>query len=75
MPHAALESLYDNNVPVLKNIQMHRIGDLASVDPDILDDAIEIWEEEAEKRRREKEQEQFQSILDEYRSERRRGLV
>jgi predicted RNase H-like nuclease (RuvC/YqgF family) len=51
------------------------VGDLASVDPDILEEAIELWKEGAEKRRNEKEQEQFQSILDEYRSERRRGLV
>ena len=63
------------SVPVLKDIQLHRVGDLASVDPDILDEAIELWKEGAEKRRHEKEQEQFQSILDEYRSERRRGLV
>ncbi|MDK2826384.1 MAG: uncharacterized protein PWQ63_544 [Methanolobus sp.] len=75
MPHAALESFYDNDVPVLKDIQIHRVGDLASVDPDILESAIEIWQEGAEKRRHEKEQEQFQSILDEYRSERRRGLA
>lgn len=75
MPHAALESFYDNNIPVLKDIQMHRVGDLASVDPEILENAINIWKEEAEERQRDKEHEQFKSILDEYRSERRRGLV
>ncbi len=75
MPHAALESFYDYEVPVLKDIRVHRVGDLASVNPEILENAIDQWEKKAEERRREKEHEQVKSILDEYRSERRRGLV
>jgi predicted RNase H-like nuclease (RuvC/YqgF family) len=75
MPHVALEYFYDNNVPVLKDVKVHRVGDLASIDPDMLDESIGKWQEGAEKRLREKEQEQFQSILEEYKSERRRGLV
>ncbi|WP_340817732.1 DUF460 domain-containing protein [Methanolobus sp. WCC4] len=75
LPHAALESFYDGDVPVLKDIQVHRVGDLASVNPDQLEEAIDKWQEEAEERRREKEHEQVRSILDEYRSERRRGLA
>jgi hypothetical protein len=75
MPHVALEYFYDNNVPVLKDVKVHRVGDLASIDPDMLDESIRKWQEGAEKRLREKEQEQFQSILEEYKSERRRGLV
>jgi predicted RNase H-like nuclease (RuvC/YqgF family) len=75
MPHVALEYFYDNNIPVLKDVKVHRVGDLASIDPDMLDESIRKWQEGAEKRLREKEQEQFQSILEEYKSERRRGLV
>lgn len=75
MPYAALESFYDAEVPVLRNIQLHRVGDLASVEPEILDKAIGSWREEADRRRREKEHKHVQSILEEYRSERRRGLA
>ncbi len=75
MPHAAMEAFYDSEVPVLKDIQVHRVGDLASVSPEVLDAAIEQWKEGAEERRREQEHEQVRAILDEYRSERRRGLA
>ncbi|WP_207205285.1 DUF460 domain-containing protein [Methanolobus psychrotolerans] len=75
MPHAALEFFYDGEVPVLKGIQIHRIDDLASVDPGLLKDAIGVWKKEADERRRKKEHEQVQSILEEYQSERRRGLA
>lgn len=75
MPHHALESFYDAQVPVLKDVPIQRVGELASVNPHTLGSAIDIWQKEADKRRREKEHRQVQSILEEYRSERRRGLV
>ena len=75
IPYAAMESFYDGDVPVLKGLQVHRVGDLASVNPDILEEAIDKWRKKAEERRKEKEHEQVKFILDEYRSERRRGLV
>lgn len=75
MPHGALEYFYEGNVPVLKDVQIHIIGDLASVEPGILESAIEEWQKGADERRKEKEHKQVQSILEEYRSERRRGLV
>ncbi|MDY0385990.1 MAG: DUF460 domain-containing protein [Methanolobus sp.] len=75
IPHEALEYFYEGNVPVLKDLQIHLIGDLASVEPGILESAIEEWQKGADKRRKEKEHKQVQSILEEYRSERRRGLV
>lgn len=75
MPHAALEHFYDSDIPVLKGLNLQRVDDFATVEPDALDKAIFEWEEEAKERRKEKEHEQFKSILDEYRSERRRGLA
>jgi predicted RNase H-like nuclease (RuvC/YqgF family) len=45
------------------------------VDPELLESAIGQWQETADERRREKEHRQVQSILEEYRSERRRGLA
>ncbi len=75
MPHGALESFYDGEVPVLKDIGIHLIDDLASVNPEILESAIAEWQKGADERRKEKEHKQVQSILEEYRSERRRGLA
>jgi predicted RNase H-like nuclease (RuvC/YqgF family) len=75
MPHSALESFYDGEVPVLKDMQIQIIGDLASVNPEILESAIGVWQKGADERRKEKEHKQVQFILEEYRSERRRGLA
>jgi predicted RNase H-like nuclease (RuvC/YqgF family) len=75
MPYAALDSFFDAGVPVLKGVPINRVGDLASVDPELLESAIGQWQETADERRREKEHRQVQSILEEYRSERRRGLA
>ncbi|TGC11474.1 DUF460 domain-containing protein [Methanolobus halotolerans] len=75
MPYAALEQFYDSGIPVLKGLKLQRVDDFATVGPDALDRAVFEWEEEARQRRKEKEHEQFKSMLDEYRSERRRGLV
>ncbi|MBN2109557.1 MAG: DUF460 domain-containing protein [Methanosarcinaceae archaeon] len=75
MPHAALEHFYDSDIPVIRGLEMQRVDDFATVAPEALDKAISEWEEKASERRKEKEHEQFKSILDEYRSERKRGLA
>jgi hypothetical protein len=75
MPHTALEYFYDSNLPVIKGLEVQRVDDFAMVDPARLEDSISEWEEQSKKRLKEKEHQQFKSILDEYRSERRRGLV
>jgi len=75
MPHAALESFNDANIPVLRSLEIQRQGDFAIVSPQRLDEEIAKWNTENEKRLKEKEHDQFKNILDEYRSERRRGLV
>jgi hypothetical protein len=75
MPYAALEYFYDFNLPVIKGLEVQRVDDFAMVDPARLDEAIGEWEERSKERLKEKEHRQFKSILDEYRSERRRGLA
>ncbi|WP_406661136.1 DUF460 domain-containing protein [Methanolobus sp. ZRKC3] len=75
MPHAALESFYDAAIPVLSSLEIQRVDDFATVVPGRLDEEIAKWEEGARKRLKEKEHKQFKHILDEYKSERRRGLV
>jgi len=75
IPHAALEYFYDSGLPVIKALEVQRVDDFALVDPVKLNEAISEWEEKARARIKEKEHQQFKSILDEYRSERRRGIL
>jgi hypothetical protein len=75
IPHTALEYFYDSNLPVIRGLEVQRVDDFAMVDPVMLDEAIREWDEKIRARMREKEHQQFKSILDEYRSERRRGLA
>lgn len=75
MPHAALDFFNDANIPVIRSLDIQRQGDFAIVAPEKLDVEITKWLRENEDRLREKEHKQFKNILDEYRSERRRGLV
>ncbi|MCQ6962236.1 DUF460 domain-containing protein [Methanolobus chelungpuianus] len=75
IPHAALEYFYDSNLPVIRGLEVQRVDDFAMVDPAMLDEAIREWDEKIRAHVREKEHQQFKSILDEYRSERRRGLA
>ncbi|MEZ5335026.1 MAG: hypothetical protein R2741_07230 [Methanolobus sp.] len=49
------------------------LATLPQLIPKKLEDAIAKWQEEADPERKEKEHKQVQSILEEYRSERRRG--
>lgn len=73
--HAASETFFKGNVPVLRNIPLERAEDFAMADPGILKISIAAWEKEAEIRHRKAKEDQLQSLFEEYRSERRRGLV
>ncbi len=44
-------------------------------DPEILKTSIASWEKEAEIKHRKAKEDELQSLFEEYRSERRRGLV
>lgn len=73
--HAAEETFFKGDVPVLKNIPLERAEDFAMVEPETLKTAIESWEKEADAKRHKAKQDELQSLFDEYKSERRRGLV
>jgi predicted RNase H-like nuclease (RuvC/YqgF family) len=78
MSHAAEEELFNLGVPVLKakdvKVQFDKTEDLAVIDPDDIKNAIELWNMNAEKRRMAAKEEWLKSLVDEYRSERRREL-
>jgi len=78
MSHAAEEELFNLCVPVLKaqdvNIQFDSTEDLAVIDPEDIKNAIELWNQKAEIRRMAAKEEWLKSLVDEYRSERRREL-
>jgi len=66
------------NLPVLKakdvNIQFDSAEEIASIDPEDIEKAIVEWNEKAETRRRAAKEEWLESLVDEYRSERRRKV-
>ncbi|NJD53426.1 MAG: DUF460 domain-containing protein [Candidatus Methanoperedens sp.] len=78
MSHAAEEELFNLGVPVLKaqdvNIQFDPAEELAVIDPDDMRNAIEDWNKKAQQRRVEAKEEWLKSLVDEYRSERRKEL-
>ncbi|MCQ1534944.1 DUF460 domain-containing protein [Methanosarcina sp. KYL-1] len=73
--HAAEEVFFKGAVPVLKEVQLERADDFAMAEPEALKTAISEWEKAAEKRRQKAKEDELQSLFDEYRSERRRGLI
>ena len=73
--HAAEETFFKGNVPVLRGIPLERAEDFAMAEPESLEAAIAAWEKEAEKNRHKAKEDELQSLFEEYRSERRRGLV
>jgi predicted RNase H-like nuclease (RuvC/YqgF family) len=78
MSHAAEEELFNLGVPVLKskdvNIQFDPAGELAVINPDDIKNAIEEWNRRAEQRKTAAKEEWLRSLVDEYRSERRREV-
>ncbi len=73
--HAADETFFKGDVPVLKNIPLERAEDFAMAEPESLKAAIAAWEKEAEIKHRRAKEDELQSLFEEYRSERRRGLI
>ena len=73
--HAAEETFFKGDVPVLRDILLERADDFAMAEPENLKAAIAAWEIEAEKKHRKAKEDELQSLFEEYRSERRRGLV
>ncbi|MDP2766267.1 MAG: DUF460 domain-containing protein [Candidatus Methanoperedens sp.] len=78
MSHAAEEELFSLNVPVLKtkdvNIQFDTAEELAVINPEDIKNAIEDWNKKAAERRMAAKEEWLKSLVDEYRSERKREI-
>lgn len=78
MSHAAEEELFKLNMPVLKakdvNIKFDSAEELAGINPADIERAIDEWKANAEKRRMAAKEEWLESLVGEYRSERRRGV-
>ncbi len=73
--HAAEDTFFKGDIPVLKNVPLERADDFAMAEPEVLNAAIAEWETEADKKRQKAKEDELQSLFDEYRSERRRGLI
>lgn len=77
MSHAAEEELFNLKVPVLKanevNIHFDPAEDFAVIDPAAIKNAIDGWNKKAEIRKMAAKEEWLESLVDEYRSERKRA--
>ncbi len=73
--HAAEETFFKGGVPVLRGIPLERADDFAIIEPEVLKAAISTWEKEAEIKNRRAKEDHLKILFEEYRSERRRGLV
>jgi predicted RNase H-like nuclease (RuvC/YqgF family) len=78
MSHAAQEELFNLGVPVLRakdvNIQFDSIEELAVIDPDDMRNALVDWNKKAQQRMVEAKEQWLKSLVDEYRSERRKEM-
>ncbi|NPE30375.1 DUF460 domain-containing protein [Methanococcoides sp. SA1] len=72
--YAADEVFFKGDLPLLQDVPLQRIDDLAIIDPKVLQEALDKWAEQAEVRRQEEKEKKLKHLVDEYRSERRRGL-
>jgi hypothetical protein len=77
MSHAAKEELFRLNVPVLMakevKIKFDPAEEIAVIYPEDINNAIDEWNKKAEERRKHEKEEWLASLVDEYRSERRKG--
>jgi hypothetical protein len=73
--HGAEEIFFEKNIPLLHKPDIKVVDDFGVVAPAVLDEALESWEKEASKRRHETEPQELHHLVDEYRSERRRGIA
>ncbi len=76
MSHAADDEMFRLNVPVLmaKDVKMKfdPAEEIAVIDPEDIGNAIDEWNRKAEERRKAEKEEWLASLVDEYRSQRKR---
>lgn len=77
MSHAAGDEMFRLNVPVLKakdvRIKFDPAEEIAVIDPEDIRKALDEWKLKAEERRKAEKEEWLESLVDEYRSERRKA--
>ncbi len=77
MSHAAEDEMFRLNVPVLTakdvRIKFDSAEEIAVIDPEDIRKALNEWNRKAQERRKAEKEEWLESLVDEYRSERRKG--
>ncbi|MHC1585882.1 MAG: DUF460 domain-containing protein [Candidatus Syntropharchaeia archaeon] len=75
MSHFAAETFFKEGLPFFssKEIPIQRVDNFAMVDPEILNEKIKEWKKEREKKEKQKKEKEIESLLAEYRVE-RKGL-
>ncbi len=78
MSHAAEEELFNLNIPVVDvsdvNVQFDHKEEFAIINPENIENALVEWNRKAEIRKKAAKEKWLESLVDEYRSERRRGI-
>jgi len=78
MSHAAEDELFNLGIPVLRagdvKLQFDPSEELAVINPEDIKNAVEEWNKKAEERKLAAKEEWLASLVDEYRSERRRKI-
>ncbi|MCG7850612.1 MAG: DUF460 domain-containing protein [ANME-2 cluster archaeon] len=76
MAHNAQEEFLEKNLPFfnVKSVPVNYLDDMGVVDPDDFNPAFEKFNEESKARKRKEKEQLLSSLVEEYKSERRRGI-
>ncbi len=77
LAHNAIEELYKKDLPFFNVTSLHvyYVDDFGVVDPDELEDFEQMFFNDLNKRKKKEKEQQLDNLVEEYKSERRRGLV
>ena len=76
MAHNAQEEFLEKNLPFfsVRSVPVNYLDEMGVVDPDDFNPALEKFNEESEARKRKEKEQLLSSLVEEYKSERRRGI-
>jgi hypothetical protein len=77
LAHNAIEELYKKDLPFFNVTSLHvyYVDDFGVVDPDELKDFEQMFFNDLNKRKKKEKEQQLDNLVEEYKSERRRGVV
>ncbi|KAF5420883.1 MAG: hypothetical protein C5S41_12650 [Candidatus Methanomarinus sp.] len=77
LAHNAIDELYKKDLPFFNVTSLHvyYVDDFGVVDPDELEDFEQMFFNDLNKRKKKEKEQQLDNLVEEYKSERRRGLV